>query len=170
MKVVKSGFDEKYFHIHPQPLLLSLLSVTMKHKEKDLMKSKQTLRGETYSLTVADNTAKSDEKCWRFLRKVFPYRSHPQPALLFSLLSVTMKHKGKDYEKQRSIAWTNIFIHCRIQHSRKWGRFWQKVFPHFSATLHVYIFCWLCILGRITLPVTKYKTIGLAHTKTFSIA
>ena len=73
MKVVKSGFDEKYFHIHPQTLLLSLLSVTMKHKEKDLMKSKQALRGETYSLTVADNTAKSDEKCWRFLRKVFPY-------------------------------------------------------------------------------------------------
>ena len=119
MKVVKSGFDEKYFHIHPQPLLLSLLSVTMKHKEKDIMKSKQALRGETYSLTVADNTAKSDEKCWRFLRKVFPYRSHPQPALLFSLLSVTMKHKGKDYEKQRSIAWRNTFINCGIQHSKK---------------------------------------------------
>ena len=107
----------------------------MKHKGKDLMKCKQALRGEIYSYTVAYNTATSDEKCWRFLRKVFPYRSHPQHALLFSLLSVTMKHKGKDYEKQRSIAWTNIFIHCRIQHSKKGWRFWQKVFPHSLAFL-----------------------------------
>ena len=90
------------------------------------MKSKQALCGETYSLTVAYNTATSDKKCWRFLRKVFPYSSNPQPALLLSLLSVIMKHKGKDYEKQGSIAWTNIFIHCRIQHSKKWWRFWKK--------------------------------------------
>ena len=50
------------------------------------------------------------------------------------------------------------------------GGFDKKVFPHSSATLRLYILLVVHILGRITLPVTKYKTIGLADTKTFNIA
>ena len=108
------------------------------------MKSKQALCGETHSLTVANNTVKSDEKCWRFLREVFPYSSHPQPTLLLSLLSVTMKHKERNMKSKKALR-GQIYSFIVAYNTAKSGGGFDKKYLHIHRQPCTFIYFVGCV-------------------------